>query len=321
MLPNKPFELPVELQPKLKKAQKLEWITLIYLSSVVVLMYLVMGSSQAMKTAWLEDTLSLLPGIAFLIAHAIYNKKPTPTFPYGYHRVFGIAFLAGSVALFSMGCFLFIDSAMALIHQEHPTIGTMMLFGHQVWMGYIMISVLLYSSIPAVFLGEIKRPLAVALHNKILYTDAVTQKADYQTAFAAILGIIGIGFGLWWADAVAAIFISGSVIKDGYFNLKNSIEDLMDSRPVDTANEKEDELLKELKSMIDSWEWVQESALRFREHGQVYFGEILVVPQKKSLDIEVLEEAAKKLVAYHWKIQDVTIMPVSHISKHNSYTL
>ena len=61
------FELPDHLKPKFSKAKKLEWITLVYLITVVVVMYLVMGSSQAMKTAWLEDLLSLVPSIAFLI--------------------------------------------------------------------------------------------------------------------------------------------------------------------------------------------------------------------------------------------------------------
>ena len=36
--------------------------------SVIILINLVMGSSQAMKTAWLEDALSTLPSIAFFIA-------------------------------------------------------------------------------------------------------------------------------------------------------------------------------------------------------------------------------------------------------------
>ena len=39
------FELPERLQEKLNKAKKLEWVTIIYLATVVVLMYLVMGSS------------------------------------------------------------------------------------------------------------------------------------------------------------------------------------------------------------------------------------------------------------------------------------
>ena len=74
MILTKRYELPPRLQEALKKAKKLEWITIAYLITVVVVMYLVMGSSQAMKTAWLEDALGMLPGIAFLIASGIYDR-------------------------------------------------------------------------------------------------------------------------------------------------------------------------------------------------------------------------------------------------------
>ncbi len=69
------YELPGHLHKSLQKALKLEWITVFYLISVVIVMYLVMGSSQAMKTTWLEDLLSLIPSIAFIIANKV-NKKP-----------------------------------------------------------------------------------------------------------------------------------------------------------------------------------------------------------------------------------------------------
>lgn len=129
------FELPEELVEKFKKAKKLEWITIAYLISTIILMYMVMGSSQAMKTAWLEDAMGLIPAISFLIASKIAYKKPNSKFPYGYHRAFSIAYLAGALTLFAMGCFLFIDSAISLINVKHPTIGTIIIFGKQIWLG------------------------------------------------------------------------------------------------------------------------------------------------------------------------------------------
>ena len=40
-------------------------------------------------------------------------------------------------------------------------------------------------------------------------------RADWLTALAAVVGVIGIGAGLWWADAVAAIVISLEITRDG----------------------------------------------------------------------------------------------------------
>ncbi len=307
---SRPFELPDHLKPKFERAKKLEWITIAYLISVIIIMYLVMGSSQAMKTAWLEDALSSLPSIAFLIASGIFYKKPNAKFPYGYHRVFSIAFLAGSVALFAMGGFLLVDSSISLIKEEHPTIESIFLFDRQIWLGWLMLIALVYSALPAMLLGYKKLPIAKELHNKILFTDADTQKADYMTAFAAMLGILGVGLGFWWADALAAIFISFSVLRDGYKNLKNAIKDLMDRHPVTVEREKKDALVGEIENHVKSWDWVKDARARFREHGQVYFGEIMVIPQDNVNLPNCIENGVKNLNDFHWKIYDVTIMPV-----------
>ncbi|GAB2771452.1 cation diffusion facilitator family transporter [Salinimicrobium soli] len=308
----KHFSLPQHLQQKLHQAKKLEWITFFYLLSVIVIMYLTLGSSQAMKSAWLEDLLSLVPSVAFLISTKINDKSANQEFPYGYHRVFSISFLAGAVALLGMGLFLVYDSSMSLIKAEHPTIGSKVIFGQQVWMGWVMMIALLYSSIPAMILGFKKLPLSEELHNKVLYTDASAQKADYMTAFAAILGIGLVGIGLWWADSVAALFISFSVLKDGITRVKTAALDLMDRYPKNVKNDSEDELIGEIARNVRSWPWVQDAKVRFRESGQVYFGQIAVVPKGdiKLKDIEAGYETVKKI---HWKIYDFTIDPVSEL--------
>jgi cation diffusion facilitator family transporter len=309
------FELPAQLQEKFAKAKKLERITIGYLITVVIVMYLVLGTSQAMKTAWLEDVLSLFPAIAFLVASKYHHRRPDKKFRYGYHRVFEIAFFAGAFSLFAMGVFMAIDSSISLINMDHPTIGSTTLFGQQIWMGWIMILALLYSAIPAMILGHKKLPLARELHGKILFTDAEAQKADYMTAFAAILGIVGIGYGLWWSDALAALFISFSVLKDGFGNLKNSIQDLMDRIPVPVDENKADPLIGKIENLVRAWDWVENVAVRFREHGPVYFGEIYVVVKNSEGLVENLEKGVKELKAHHWKIHDVLITPVDELPK------
>ena len=303
------FELPPELQESLEKAKKLEWATIGYQLSVVVVMFLVMGSSEAMKSAWLEDTLGMVPSVVFLIATKINNKKPDDKFRYGYHRVFSIAFLIGATALLVMGLFLVIDSSITLLKGEHPTIGTVFLGDTQVWLGWVMIAALLYSSLPAMYLGFKKLPLAKKLHNKVLFTDAKAQKADYMTAFAAIAGIIGLGAGWWWADAVAAIFISVSVLKDGLTYVTTAIQDLMDRYPVTLEKEEKDPIIEELKEKILTWDWVKAVNVRFREDGQAYLGEVAFIPNGE-INLEKMEWAYQEILGFHWKINDVAIAPV-----------
>lgn len=308
------FELPAHLRKTLKKAGRLEWITVFYLITVVIVMYLSLGSSQAMKTAWLEDVLSLVPSVAFLISTRINSKPPNKEFPYGYHRVFSISFLTGAVALLGMGLFLVYDSSLALLKAEHPTIGSKVFFGHKVWMGWVMIVALLYSAIPAMILGFKKIPLAEDLHNKLLYTDASAQKADYMTALAAILGILGVGAGLWWADAAAALFISFSVLKDGVQHVKTASLDLMDRYPQRLKTRDEDDIIQKVQETANSWPWVTAVKVRFREAGQVYFGQIAVVP-KDEIDLEDIKKGYEEIRDLHWKIHDFTIDPVKKLPR------
>ena len=76
-----------------------------------------------MRAAWLEDMLSFLPPIAFLVATRIIRRRPNPTHPHGYHRATGVAHLVAATALLIMGGFLIYSSVMSLVAVENPRSG------------------------------------------------------------------------------------------------------------------------------------------------------------------------------------------------------
>lgn len=80
-------ELPPEIERVVQQAKRLEWATLGVLVVTIVLVAVVMGSSQAMRAAWIEDLLSLIPPIAFLVALRVARMAPTRARPYGSHRL------------------------------------------------------------------------------------------------------------------------------------------------------------------------------------------------------------------------------------------
>ena len=63
-----------------RRAVRLEWISIAYLLTAITAIYFTLGSSQAMRGAWLEDLLSLAPPIAFLVAARIRYKRPNGRF-------------------------------------------------------------------------------------------------------------------------------------------------------------------------------------------------------------------------------------------------
>ena len=91
--------LPRAQQDALRQAERLCWWTLLWMSLVSALMYAAMGGSQAMKTALIEDVLSLVPSIAFLVASRFRRKGADHEYLIGRERAFDINVLISAVAL------------------------------------------------------------------------------------------------------------------------------------------------------------------------------------------------------------------------------
>lgn len=307
------FEFPPAKEKLRRRAVRLEWITFWYTLSAVTFIYLTLGSSQSMKAAWLEDMLGLLPPIAFLIADKVRDKAPNRAFPYGYHRAISIAFAVSSLALFTMGGLLLFDSVMKFLAFEHSSIGVVQPFGEPIWLGWLMLPALVYSGIPAMILGRIKLPIARDLHDKVLYADAKMNKANWLTAAAAMFGVIGIGLGLWWADALGAAIISIDIIHDGYSSLRTVVSDLMDRSPTTVASGADDPIRARIETELEKLDWVESARARLREQGHVYFAEVSVVASDQRGLVSKLEEATDLVRRLDWKLHDVNLTPVSEL--------
>jgi cation diffusion facilitator family transporter len=307
-------ELPAKQAETLRKAIRLEWITIGFLICAITLVGLVLGNSQAMKTAWAEDLLSLLPPIAFLVAVRIIRKPPTPERPYGYHRSAGVAHLVSGVALAVMGLLLIIDASIGLLSAEHPSIGSVELFGQVFWLGWLMLAAMVVTGIPPVILGRKKMKLAEDLHDKVLYADADMNKADWLTALSSFVGVSGIGLGLWWTDSVAALFISLTILSDGVKNMRSSIRDLMDARATTYDSARPHPVVEDAVSHLRGLDWVAEAGARARDEGHVFHVECFVVPVAgRDPSVETLEEAREGCSALDWRLQDVVIIPVPEL--------
>ncbi|ODA66129.1 putative cation efflux system protein [Methyloligella halotolerans] len=265
-------KLPEPIRDDIAHAVRLEWWTIFWQVTIVIVMALVMGSSQAMKSAWVEDTLGLVPAAVFLLALHFERKSPTRRFPFGFMRANSLAFLIAATALFFMGGYLIYDAGMKLIAQEHPTIGPIEFFGEEIWMGWLMIAALIYSVIPPIIIGRLKQPVARRLHDKVLFTDSLMQKADWMTGLAATLGILGVGFGFWWADSVAALVISVDIVHDGFRASKIATAELIDGAPRKIDSDEIADEAEALKKKLE--DKFPEATVRLRETGRYIAAEV-----------------------------------------------
>ncbi|MCY1072209.1 cation transporter [Nannocystis sp. RBIL2] len=308
-------ELPCSKEPSMRRAERVEQVSLLYFVTAIAFTALVMGESQAMKTVWIDDILGMVPPFAVLVAARLRRREATDTYRYGYHRAVTIAFLVAAVALLGFGIYLLGESLYTLIRAERPTIGTTTLFGRDLWLGWLMLAALVWSAVPTVILGRIKLRLAEDLHDKALYTDALMNKADWMTGAAGMLGVIGIGLGYWWADAVAACAIAIDITHDGGRNLLAAFGDLMDRRPRDVACRSDDPLPDRLAAELAALPWVRRTSVRLREHGHVLIGEVYVVPVDESAPLQRTVQVHSVARELDWRLTDLTIQLVPALTR------
>ena len=300
-----PRALPLEQSEALQRAERLCRWTLLWMSLVSITMYLAMGGSQAMKTALVEDVLSLVPSIAFLVASRFRRKGVDEEYITGRERAFDINFLISAVALTGVGLALVYDGVHTLVTAARPVVGSVVIAGHVLWQGWLMMAVLALSAVPPVILGHKKLVLARKLSLKPLHTDADVSKADWMTAAAGIVGVAGVGMGWWWADAVAALVIAGSILRDGAGNLRAAVRDLHDARPQTLDRSEPDPLPARLAEAIAEVPWVEGCAVRLHEEGFRLCGVVLL--DNTTIDADQVREIQGLARRLHWRLDAVVV--------------
>ena len=309
------FEFPPEEARTYRKAVHLEVFTVVYVLSAAALVFFTMGGSQAMRTAFFDDVISLTPALAFLVASRFILRPPSPNYPYGFHGAVSIGYLTSALALTAMGLFLLVEALMKFAHGERTTIGGMELFGHTVWAGWPMLGAVLYTSIPTVFLGRAKLRLAPKIHDKILFADADMMKADWMVGIATAVGVIGVGLGYWWLDPLAAALVSLDILRDGGSNVQVAVADLMQRRPRKTDRSAFESLPTTLVKRMRALDWVEDAEVRVREAGHVFFAEVFVVPREGTRDLPgKIGQAIVVAGEVDWRIQDVTVTPLRSLT-------
>ena len=307
-IPRKP-----NAEQELAKARRLAIISIVYILSTICMLFFVMAGSQALKTEMTGEFLSLIPPMLFLLGDKISRREPNEKYPFSYERAVSAGYVGAAIALLAVGVYLMFDGAMKLVKLEHPTIGGFPLFGHVIWTGWLGIAVLLWSSIPACFLGRAKRQAAEVLHDKTLAADAEINVADWQSAAAAIFGMVGVAFGLWWADSAAAVLISLQIIRSGWSELKTALGDVMDRRPLTLDLKEEDPVPAQLTEFFERQPWVKDVVVRVRERGREFTAEVHVVPKGDQISVEKMSRAGQLACEVDPRLADVTVAPVTKL--------
>ena len=135
----------------------------------------------------------------------------------------------------------------------------------------------------------------------------------HYAAAATILIAIGIGIGLWWADAVAALGIALSIVKDGVQQLRSAVDDLLDAEAHTHDDKAVHPVVDDVLAVLRDRAWVQRGGIRVRDMGHVFHAELFVVPVGDRALLEQCEELTRAVRALDWKLRDTVVIPVTEL--------
>jgi divalent metal cation (Fe/Co/Zn/Cd) transporter len=153
------------------------------------------------------------------------------------------------------------------------------------------------------------------LHEKTLLADAEMNKADWLTGAAAILGVIGIGAGLWWADAAAAAFISVEVLRDGVKEMKRSLFDSCDQRPTELTSDDAAPEIERIRRALVALPFVGDAEVRLHNEGPAIAGDAFIVLSDAADLPARIEAAGRAAKAVSWRVHDITVTVVDRIER------
>ncbi|MFC4727519.1 cation transporter [Coralloluteibacterium thermophilus] len=311
MRPIARFEAPPHVTAAARRAWRLQVAMIVYGITVIVGMGLAAGESQAMRTAWIEDMLMLVPPIAYLFADRLRRRQPDRIFPFGRFGAVDAAYLVSAFALVAVGGLLLWEGASTLVRGERPSIGSVFVGGHQVWQGWFMWAALLWAVVPAVWLGHLLNGPAKTLHDRSLHGSAEMLKADWQTGVAAAVGVLGIGLGIWWMDAVAALVVASSVVLDGLRNTARAFGALMEHRPMLIGRpDRPDDLVERFETALRALPEVADAEVRLRESGWLLLGEVVLHTREATSpeqDEALYRAVAETAAGLSWRVHDPAV--------------
>jgi len=282
--------------------EKLEYIAIALTAASFVARLLVMGTSVAMLAAILEDVTELVAPVAILLALRLESRPANGKFPFGYQRIGSLSFFSAALALLTLGVLTSWQGLDRLVAGGTRDFGEATLFGVTLWQGWIMIAVLVVTSVVMIPVLKVKRELAPRTQLAALQTDASSNLAHIVVAMGAALGIFLTRFGLGWADPAAAILIGVVIFVEGLRDLRTATDELIDVAP-------QPEIMEKLTRIAAAKPYVRSHYWLARKVGRFIDADLLI--QTEDVPLSQIDEWRKELEqelrSSAWQLHDLTI--------------
>jgi len=183
---------------------------------------------------FVELAIAMLTGSVGLLGDALHNlsdvstsalvflgfrisrRNATPSFPYGWERAEDIAGLGVAVVIWASAVFAAVVSVHKLTEHGRTT---------HVALGIVAA---LIGVLGNQVVARYKRTVGRRIQSATLLADAQHSWLDALSSAGALLGLVGVGAGLRWADGVAGLVVTGFIVHVGYEVTGEIVRHLMD---------------------------------------------------------------------------------------------
>jgi cation diffusion facilitator family transporter len=168
-----------------------------------------------------HSLIDLGAAIMTYVAVRISGKPADEEHHYGHGKVESVSALGETALLFLLSGMVVWEAIKRLIeHEPHIVVATN-------WAFIVMAASVVIDFFRARALTRVAR----ATHSQALEADALHFSSDLWSSLAVIGGLIGVSFGFWWADSVAALLVALLVCVAGWRLGRRTVETLTDTAP------------------------------------------------------------------------------------------
>jgi len=176
-----------------------------------------MSNSVGLLGDALHNVSDVSTSLVVFIGFRLSNRSATPDHPYGYERAEDLAGLEVALVVWASAVFAGYISIHKLVvhgHTSHLALGMLAagigIAGNRVVAWY-------------------KQRVGTRIQSATLVADARHSWLDALASAGALLGLIGVALGYWWADGVAGLIVTAFIIHVGWEVTSDLVAHLMDS--------------------------------------------------------------------------------------------
>jgi cation diffusion facilitator family transporter len=202
-----------------REAHRALWLSALGLTltgAIELAIALVSGSVGLLGDA-IHNLSDVSTSVAAFVGFRVSKRPASPSHPYGYERAEDMAGLGVAVVIWASAVFAGYVSIHKLVHHGSTThLGLGMaaavvgIIGNQVVARY-------------------KKRVGGRIQSNTLLADAKHSWLDAVASAGALLGLVGVAAGLWWADGVAGLLVTAFIVHVGWGVTSDVVAHLMDS--------------------------------------------------------------------------------------------